>query len=588
MAFYSEYPHTRNYDDDLRELIARYKDLGKQYDDLIKIYDVIKDDVNSITLEQLQTWLEDGTLEDLINQSIILQYDSMVLNILNYQNLVPKENMADMIAGEWTAAIKQAIADASNFGESGKCPVIYFPWTGNDYITKPIDLTQYKNLTFVGGGATIHKNLIFHHGDESTPSKYVRIKFIPESTQNTGIGFKCASTENPLSSPDNMPHGFTFKNLWLYGNQSVQNCINGAQDIAISNCFCSHALSDGVVLEDYTFPCLIYDCDFGFNHGSGLYIRGPHTTVYSITEVNSNFNYKYGFKIEGGSQASFTNCLAQGNTLGGIYIAKRNDLYGSGVYYAAGLTFNNMYTEANGSNANDYALRIESIGSAVPNEFRNIVFNGGAINFSSPTKSMYLDAIYGLYMNNVQVDVSSANNTYGANGLTGMFLGQQPSYTFLNPINWYSSSARLLNGDLFKYDNAHFVSRKGQTRYITYFKTTSAASEDTQLPIVGNSGNTLGSGIPVENGSLIAIGIESDATQGKIRALPVSCAINAINSGMSYMPQEYTELVAPANAVRTRYNFLEIPLRNVFFGLRLQTYSVNVGCHIRIWAIVED
>lgn len=78
MSFYSEYPHTRNYDDDLRELIARYNDLGKQYEDLIKIYDKINSEIETITLEQLQKWLDDGALESIINEGIFSDLNNRV------------------------------------------------------------------------------------------------------------------------------------------------------------------------------------------------------------------------------------------------------------------------------------------------------------------------------------------------------------------------------------------------------------------------------------------------------------------------------------------------------------------------------
>lgn len=71
MAYFNEAPHTRNYDDDLRELIVRYKTLGKEYKDLLNIYNHIKDQIGDITIEQLQEWLDDGTLENIINKALL-------------------------------------------------------------------------------------------------------------------------------------------------------------------------------------------------------------------------------------------------------------------------------------------------------------------------------------------------------------------------------------------------------------------------------------------------------------------------------------------------------------------------------------
>lgn len=81
MAFYNEFPHTRNYDDDLRQLICMYKKLGQDYDTLIKIYEQVKNDIQDITVEQLQKWLDDGTLESLISASL------MATKITHYANV---------------------------------------------------------------------------------------------------------------------------------------------------------------------------------------------------------------------------------------------------------------------------------------------------------------------------------------------------------------------------------------------------------------------------------------------------------------------------------------------------------------------
>lgn len=80
MAFYSEYPHTRNYDDDQRELIALYNQMVKQYEDLQNVYDDVNANVKEITETQLNKWLTDGTLANTIAQlgDIVRVYDTTV------------------------------------------------------------------------------------------------------------------------------------------------------------------------------------------------------------------------------------------------------------------------------------------------------------------------------------------------------------------------------------------------------------------------------------------------------------------------------------------------------------------------------
>lgn len=67
MAFYNEFPHARNYDDDLRELIGTYNDLLKEYGDLIDIYQKILENLSEIAINYLQQLLKDGALQINLN-----------------------------------------------------------------------------------------------------------------------------------------------------------------------------------------------------------------------------------------------------------------------------------------------------------------------------------------------------------------------------------------------------------------------------------------------------------------------------------------------------------------------------------------
>ena len=87
---YYDFPHTRNYDSDLGFLIKKYNELDNKYDTLIDIYNVIKKQITDITLEQLQKWLDDGTLENIINEQIFGQLntrvDQLETNVNNTMN----------------------------------------------------------------------------------------------------------------------------------------------------------------------------------------------------------------------------------------------------------------------------------------------------------------------------------------------------------------------------------------------------------------------------------------------------------------------------------------------------------------------
>ena len=86
---YYEFPHTRNYDTDLGYLIKRYLELSTNFESLEKNFNDLKawciSQLNSETLKtlvanKLDEWLQDGTLEALINNPLnhVTTYDTIV------------------------------------------------------------------------------------------------------------------------------------------------------------------------------------------------------------------------------------------------------------------------------------------------------------------------------------------------------------------------------------------------------------------------------------------------------------------------------------------------------------------------------
>lgn len=59
---YYDFPNTCNYNSDLGFLIKEYKRLNGSYEQLVKIYEYIKENIKEITLKQLQEWLDSGLL----------------------------------------------------------------------------------------------------------------------------------------------------------------------------------------------------------------------------------------------------------------------------------------------------------------------------------------------------------------------------------------------------------------------------------------------------------------------------------------------------------------------------------------------
>lgn len=66
MSYFQDFPNTNFYNQDLGWLIKKYKELNGDVKILQQIYDMIKEQIKDITIEQLQEWLDDGTLQTLL------------------------------------------------------------------------------------------------------------------------------------------------------------------------------------------------------------------------------------------------------------------------------------------------------------------------------------------------------------------------------------------------------------------------------------------------------------------------------------------------------------------------------------------
>ena len=71
MSFIKDFPHTSIYDKDLGWLIRQYKELNDNYEVLKDIYNIVKEQIHDVTIAQLQEWLNDGTLENIINDGLL-------------------------------------------------------------------------------------------------------------------------------------------------------------------------------------------------------------------------------------------------------------------------------------------------------------------------------------------------------------------------------------------------------------------------------------------------------------------------------------------------------------------------------------
>lgn len=135
-----EYPHTANYETDLTFLIHRYKDLKGDYETLIDIYRIIKEKITEVTLEQLQEWLDDGTIENIINEKIFGDLNDRV--DANTENIDGLKTKIDTNASD-ISTLKESVktnggnitTNSNNISENAKNIANNQKWSACDTVT---------------------------------------------------------------------------------------------------------------------------------------------------------------------------------------------------------------------------------------------------------------------------------------------------------------------------------------------------------------------------------------------------------------------------------------------------------------------
>ena len=519
---------------------------------------------------------------------------SMTTNIFDFVQYIEGYPNVDLNEADWSNALNEAIKSATS--NTGTPATIFFPSYGNgEYKLKPFSLIGYNNLRLLGGGAEIHKNNHYLWDDETKPTKYVRLHFISHGE----VGIKTASTENPYTSDTQYCHGITIENLWLYGANNVETVVNGNYDFTLKNCRISHGLQSCVTLEDYTYPCLIQECNFGPSSGHGIYVRGPMTTTFTINECNANLNNGYGYYFEGGSYATIKDCLSQSNKQGGLMINHRNDLY-KGNDLFSNLLFINFYTENNGlyqvaNTAYDgnYAFVIKRTGSpdtGKPYEARDIKFIGGSLEHSNNGKALNIDSAYGLYFENVSCNTST--NLCNYNECQGLYFGNRATYIENIPYPWRTTLARNFNGQAYSFKNEHVINKKGHVYTLAGVKENLSGSGEETLFIDGGTdrNNVVSTAYPIKGGSVIGMKIVSNAKGGKFTLSVVGQPIATIGDGLRFQEIPKLTLDAPNNYNEIYFDFLEYPYTEpTALGIRLSWENITgsfVGC--KCYLIVED
>ena len=275
MAYISEFPNTRNYDQDLGQLICMYKklickydNLELSYDELKQIYNTIKNDITNITEDQLKEWLEDGTLETLLTEAL----ETYLTDLKNFVIDVVHELDNNVTS----AGINQLITDHQE-------ATLFFR-DGTYEIDEPILL---KNNSIIGG-----KNTIFINQLANTPQNTTKALFsygldaegIPNNRTNLG-----ACTQYST---------YTLTIPTLVANQvEVGDLIGSLGFVARVNAI------------DNSTHVITVDRPIEYNITSQVIYKFNIDYTVSIEGVTFNMNNRYGFglKIDGGSNCRINN-----------------------------------------------------------------------------------------------------------------------------------------------------------------------------------------------------------------------------------------------------------------------------------------
>lgn len=540
MGFFNEFPHTRIYDGDLGWLIKIYKELVALYKSNNEYLNEIIQKIESMTEEQLQEWLDDGTLANMIaslgnitkfiNTATEMIADETLVNgnyviTLGYSNKFDGGNASYIITN---------VVDENNFqltlnnglyatiiaGDTVKLSACGCDPTGNADCTAILEnLLTKKYTTFIVDGKykissvnIINKNVRFL-GDENL------------------VATTLATLEN------------TQKGFYITGNGFITNGISPVtfQDLVFAGTVNSTAI------QLNSFKCKIINCSFHtFQYGITLGFTVPTNFCGENYIVRCNFMNCgigiYGYN-ENQSDGFIQDCIASlGNQFmsgmfAGYIITNNHDycLEASVIGY-----FNTLFNSNYIQQKDDGAI---IFGNALGNQ--GLTFVGNQIEISSTTPSTNFGLI--VVSNGAGNILISSNSVHGKN-LTKInnmaFIDMQKSDTIItveaNTLN--VCGALYLNPPQEAYQNGG-----------TYYKN--------NVTVNGTLAQNNSENFCVKNGIFYFDFIISDITNANVfslGAMQVPCQIRMYDMDGDY-----------SNTIQYSGGFVNIPTYSAISRLRV-------------------
>ena len=196
-------------------------------------------------------------------------------------------------------------------------------------ITK-LDFKDAKNITFIGVANQFTYDNFTNFDDVGTRfrglASTVMFEFSQDDGTVSGEAFQCG-----------------LENLVVDGNAIAQRgvVLNGAS--WLYNCGITNTVDYGVIYANYTNSASVDRCGITRNLGTGMWIKGAQTTVFSVTNSTLRQNAGYGLILHNGSNGKFDTIVVEANSIGGVLCYKPQE---TGLFQ--NITFNNVHVEANG------------------------------------------------------------------------------------------------------------------------------------------------------------------------------------------------------------------------------------------------
>ena len=428
---YYDFPHTRNYDSDLGFLIKKYKELSNQYDvleekynTLLDIYSVVQKNIRDITIEQLQKWLDDGTLEGLIanftHMSFIYTTTVNMLVDTNLQHGYVITTLGYSSPNDNGGAVFEITNTQPNS--------FYFPMAQPNLYAK---LLPTKDLDVMAFGATENSLLsdVFNTAIKFTADNNLKLLLshnylwnptvrgvIPSNAHIIGDDTHTITVQSPYNLTNyeifyvNRANNVTIDSVNINGNKEGNQSTSGewghciaiynSTNVIIKNCYLSHAFGDGIEIglrqndTPYILPSVTVDnCTFDDNRRQGISVLGCE--CFSAT--NSKF-------INTGGKVPGTGGTAPG----------------------AGIDFEPSFPEEVIKNAvvdncyfanNTIALTVNLADNVTPpSNYSYAVSNFNFNNITMETRNygLIIDNIYGASKSNIYISNVFAYNMYNA------------------------------------------------------------------------------------------------------------------------------------------------------------------------------